>query len=161
LENRCFSEVKREDKFTILFEKEYIDGEFYKYGDIIYASFENDKNLYEGFLYDDGNGKIYYDQNGNSLEGTFWKHHLQPTIEFSSTFTQKIPSNFEKVYSTLCCRLFCSEKTPVYAASDGYIIYVGYNYIGGKTVRIDHENGYNSEYCHLFPMLKILKLGNL
>jgi len=155
-----FSEVKKGDKFTILFEKEYIDGEFYKYGDIIYASFENDKNLYEGFLYDDGNGKIYYDQNGNSLEGTFLKAPLATYYRISSTFTSKRYHPILKRYIPhYAVDYSAPKKTPVYAASDGYIIYVGYNYIGGKTVRIDHENGYNSEYCHLFSYAKDIKVG--
>lgn len=155
-----FSEVKKGDKFTILFEKKYIDNEFYQYGDILYASFENNENLYEAFLYDDGNGKIYYDQNGNSLEGRFLKSPLATYYRISSTFTSKRYHPILKRYIPhYAVDYSAPKKTPVYAASDGYIIFVGYNYIGGKTIKIDHENGYQSEYCHLHSYSKNVKVG--
>ncbi len=154
------SEVKKHDRYTILIEKKYINGKFYQYGDIIYASYENDKNLFEAFLYNDGKQISYFDQNGISMEGNMLKAPLETYSRISSYFTSKRYHPILKKYLPhYAVDYVAPRKTPIFAASDGYIIYLGYNYIGGNTIRIDHENGYSTEYCHLHSYKKGLKIG--
>jgi Csd3 second domain len=57
------------DRFDLLIEKRYLDGQFTGYGKIQAASFTHNGTCFKAFLHKDSNGvSRYYDENGTSLQ---------------------------------------------------------------------------------------------
>jgi len=156
----AYSDVQNGDRFTILIEKIFIDEKFFEYGKILYASFENKENMFEAFYYGNDSIKDYYDENGNSLSGTIMKAPLAFYTRISSTFSAK---RFHPILKMNMPHEAIDYSAPrgtlIYAAGDGYVIQKGYNSVGGRTVKIKHENGYITEYCHLYKYASNLKIG--
>ena len=97
------------------------------------------------FLYEDR----YYDINGKEIEGFFLSRPCRYT-RISSRFTYKRWHPILKRYRAhLGIDYAAPVGTPVRAAANGKVIYVGRKGGYGKTVIIRHENGYKTLYAHL------------
>ncbi|MDD3803671.1 MAG: peptidoglycan DD-metalloendopeptidase family protein [bacterium] len=156
----AYSEIQNGDRYTILVEKIFMDDKFYSYGKILYASFENRENLFEAFYYGNDSTGGYFDENGNSLSGTIMKAPLASYTRVSSKFTTKRFHPIMKKYLPHEAVDYSAPKgTVVFAAGDGIVIQKGFNAIGGRTIKIKHENGYVTEYCHLNKYAPSVKEG--
>ncbi|HAV92007.1 TPA: hypothetical protein DCW38_02360 [candidate division WOR-3 bacterium] len=156
----AYTDVQNNDRYTILIEKIFIDDKFFGYGKILYASFENKENMFEAFYYGNDSISGYYDDVGNSLSGTIMKAPLAFYTRISSKFTTKrFHPILKKNMAHEAIDYSAPRGTLVYAAGDGYIIQKGYNAMGGRTIKIRHENGYVTEYCHLYKYAPNAKVG--
>ena len=69
-----FSDLRKNDRFRLVFEEMYKDGEFVKYGKILAAQFINRENPFLAFYFECGNGEAgYYDEEGKSVAREFLK----------------------------------------------------------------------------------------
>lgn len=156
----AYSDVQKGDKIVLLIEKVFINDQFFEYGKILYASFENKENLYEAFYYKDDKVEGHFDENGVSLEGTIMKAPLSHFTRISSKYTSRRFHPILKRYLPHNAIDYSAPRgTPVYAAGDGYILQKVYDLEGGKTIKISHENGYQTEYCHLYKYASSIKVG--
>ena len=77
-------EIRSGDTFNVVFEEQYIDGEFVGYGDIVAAEFTNQGEHFSAILHEDG---TYYTPEGRSMRKSF----LRAPVNFryvSSNFTK-------------------------------------------------------------------------
>jgi len=66
-------DVHTGDRFSIIFEEYYLDGEKISYGDILAAEFINQGNLYRAVRYTDNNGHAdYYTPDGTNMRKAFF-----------------------------------------------------------------------------------------
>jgi murein DD-endopeptidase MepM/ murein hydrolase activator NlpD len=77
-------EIREGDSFNVIFEKQYIDGEFIGFGDIVAAEFKNQGEVFQAVKYDDGN---FYTPDGKSMRKSF----LRAPVSF-----KYISSSFKK-----------------------------------------------------------------
>ena len=84
-----YTDLRRGDIFNMVFEKNFFQGEFVKYGKILGAKFLCQNNPHIGIWFEDpeGNGD-YYDPEGNSLRKAFLKSPLKYT-RISSGFSHR------------------------------------------------------------------------
>ncbi len=152
----CNKDLRSGDRFEILIEKIYVNNEFYKYGRILYASYENKSRFYEAFFYNDN----YYDREGLSLQGSIMRAPIAYYTRISSGYTQRrFHPVLKKYMPHLAIDYAAPRGTPVFAAGDGKIIRKFYDRYGGKTVFIEHANGYITEYMHLLSYTNKVKIG--
>jgi murein DD-endopeptidase MepM/ murein hydrolase activator NlpD len=79
-------DIRRGDEFSVLFEEQYVDGEFIGYGRILAAEFVNQSTRYRAVYYQDTSGRDdYFSSSGESMRKAF----LRAPVEFS-----RISSNF-------------------------------------------------------------------
>ncbi|MEW9797126.1 OapA family protein [Alteromonas sp. CYL-A6] len=138
-------EIRRGDTFNVIFEEQYIDGEFVGYGDIVAAEFVNQGEQFRAIRHEDGR---YYTPEGRSMRKSF----LRAPINFkyvSSNFTK---SRFHPVQKRWKAHrgtdYVAAVGTPVMAAGDGRVIKSAYDKYNGHHVFIQHGERYTTKYLH-------------
>ena len=153
-------EIRSGDRFTVIFEEDYLDGEKLRDGPILAAEFVNQGRTYQALRYVDDTGRSdYYTPEGRSMRKAF----LRAPVDFrriSSRFTK------ERWHPVLGKKrphrgvdYAAKTGTPIKAAGDGKIIFRGVKGGYGKTVIVQHGQTYTTLYAHLSRYNKKAKKG--
>ena len=155
------SETQPGDRFSLVFEKYFKDGEFVGYGRILVASYEQAKKSWEGFYYSSENtAPGHFDQEGEELGTSFLRSPI-PFGRVTSRFSYRRRHPILKVVRPhLGVDLAAPIGTPVMAASDGKIVFRGWEGGYGNHVVIKHANSYKTYYGHLSKFRKGQKVGS-
>ncbi len=144
-------DIRKGDRFTVIYEQRFKDGVKIKDGNILAAEFVNQGNVHRALRYvDPVEGRVgYYSPDGHSLRKAF----LRSPVNFS-----RISSGFTlKRYHPILHK-FRSHKgvdyaarrgTPVRASGDGKVIFKGRKGGYGKTIILKHGSRYTTLYAHL------------
>ncbi len=156
------TETRKGDRFSVLYEKYYKAGSFIGYGRILIARYEQASGeVMEGFRYGDdhGVGGSFYDRSGEDLGSAFIRSPV-PVGRISSRFTlrRKHPI-LGVVRPHLGVDLAAPIGTPIMAAADGKVLFVGRKGGFGKQVILKHNNGYRTYYGHLSRFKVGMKKG--
>ena len=157
-----FSDPRQGDTFAIVFEKLYDDNEFVKYGKILAARYKTSSSEYKALLFPaDNEHEAYYDEEGRAVQKMFLKAPLNYT-RISSRFSLRRYHPILHIYRRHPAVDYAAPTgTPVYAAASGRIEYAkrcgGY----GKSVCIQHGNGYKTYYGHLSRYGPNIKKGKM
>ena len=152
-------DVHTGDRFSIIFEEYYLDGEKISYGDILAAEFINQGNLYRAVRYTDNNGHAdYYTPDGTNMRKAFLRNPVDAS---------RITSGFGKRYHPILNRMrdhngvdyAAPTGTPVKSTGDGKIIHMGRKGGYGNTVIVQHGGKYQTLYAHLSGFAKGLYKG--
>ena len=146
-------EIRQGDSFNVVFEKEYIDGEFVGFGDIVAAEFVNQGETFTAIRHTDGN---YYTPEGRSMRKSF----LRAPVNFkyiSSSFKKRRFHPVQKRWKAHRGVDYAANRgTPVMAAGDGKVIKAAYDKYNGHHVFIQHGEKYTTKYLH-FTKRKVKK----
>lgn len=139
------------DKFRVLVERHTREGKLSGYGAILAAEFVNDGRRLRAIRFTpDGGTPAYYDENGRSLKRFFLKSPLkfEPRItsRFSSSRMHPI-LGYARAHNGV--DYFAPAGAPVGSVAPGVVTLAGWTSGGGRTVRVRHPNGYETEYLHL------------
>ncbi len=138
-------ELRQGDNFNVIFEEQYIDGDFVGYGDIVAAEFTNQGETFTAIRYDDGN---YYTPEGRSMRKSF----LRAPVNFkyiSSSFKKNRFHPVQKRWKAHPGVDYAANRgTPVIAAGDGKVIRARYDKYNGHHVFIQHGEKYVTKYLH-------------
>ena len=129
------------------------------YGDIEYANLIlQNKNL-EYFVFKNSEGFAdYFNKEGKNVKKSLMKTPLDGARISSSFGIRKHPiSGYNKKHKGV--DFAAPKNTPVYAAGNGVIEYVGRNGGFGKYIRIRHNNTYKTAYAHLNGYKKGISKG--
>ena len=153
-------DIRAGDSFKVYFEKRYRDGEFFGYGRILAAEFINQGDPYQGFRFEDEDGRAgFYTADGQNLRKAF----LKAPLDF-----RRISSGYShsRLHPVLGIRrphhgvdYAAPVGTPVKASADGVITRVSRNREAGNFINIRHPNGYVSGYLHLSRYGRGIKTG--
>ncbi len=156
------TETRQGDRFSLLFEKYYKGGKFIGYGRILIARYEQaDGEILEGVRYGDKNGAggSFYDRSGKNLGSAFIRSPV-PVGRVSSNFTMRRKHPVLGVVRPhLGVDLAAPVGTPIMAAADGKVSFVGAKGGFGKQIVLRHRNGYRTYYGHLSRFKSGLKQG--
>jgi murein DD-endopeptidase MepM/ murein hydrolase activator NlpD len=145
------SELQPGDSFRLVVERQTREGTFVGYGAILAAEFVASGRPLRAFRYATAGARAaYYDDEGRSLKRFFLKSPLK--------FEPRITSRFSRLrrhpilgYNRAHNGVDYSAPTgaPVVSVAPGTVTLAGWTSGGGRTVRVRHSNGYESEYLHL------------
>lgn len=156
-----YLDLRAGDTFALIFEKNYLQGEFVGYGDILAAQIINQGKKYQAYRFrHPKTGKVdYYDAQGRSLRKTF----LRSPIKYSRITSRFSFSRFHpihKIYRPHYGIDYAAPVgTPVQATADGVVTFAGWNGASGRMIRLRHKNGYESLYLHLRNFAPGIKIG--
>ena len=154
-------DVRKGDKFSVIFEADYSQGEKISSGDIIFAEFinKNSKYIAQRF-YDEDQGKQYFNQNGDNVKKAF----LRAPLDFAYISSHFNPNRMHPILHKIKAHngvdYAAKRNTPVMASGDGVISYVGYKSGYGRTVEVKHGGNIKTLYAHLERFNSKTKDGN-
>lgn len=136
------------DTFQVVYEELWRDGQRVGTGDVIGATFTNRGKRFQAFGYAP-EGKIeYFDETGRPLK----KVLMRIPIEFarlSSTFGMRKHPVLGRMRAHKGVDYAARTGTPIMAAGDGRVAFVGWKNGYGRAVIIDHGQGRSTLYGHM------------
>jgi murein DD-endopeptidase MepM/ murein hydrolase activator NlpD len=152
------------DHWKVLIEKQYLGGQFYKYGRVLGAEYGGKVGTYRAFYWAgkdaprDRPGK-YYDAQGQALSKSMLKTPLR-FVRISSKFDRK---RFHPILHVERAHLGIDYAapvgTPVWASASGRVVEAGPKHGSGNTIIIAHANGLATRYYHLSKFARGLHAG--
>uniref|UniRef100_A0A486XPL0 Peptidase, M23/M37 family n=1 Tax=Rheinheimera sp. BAL341 TaxID=1708203 RepID=A0A486XPL0_9GAMM len=143
-------DIRAGDNFSVLYETQYVDGEFISNGNIVAAQFSNQGHLYQAVRHTDGN---YYKPDGASMRQAF----LRAPVSFQYVSSNFNPRRLHPVLKTVRPHngvdYAAPVGTPIMAAGDGRVVASAYNNLNGHYVFIQHANNIVTKYLHLSKRL--------
>jgi murein DD-endopeptidase MepM/ murein hydrolase activator NlpD len=153
-------DIRRGDRFGIVYEELYRDDVKIRNGRILAAKFINNGKTYHAVHYTDPKGDSdYFSPDGKSMRKAF----LRSPVEFSrisSRFTNKRwHPVLSKWRSHKGVDYAARRGTPVRAAGDGKVIHVGTKGGYGRLIVIRHGGRYTTAYAHLNGYARGIRSG--
>lgn len=143
-------DIRSGDRFTVLYEESYVNGEKWKDNHITAVEFLNRKKTYRLARYTDAAGKTdYYMENGRRVRKPFLRNPLEFKRVSSHFSARRMHPVLHKVRAHRGVDYAAKRGTPVRATGDGKIIHRARKGGYGKTVIIRHDRGYSTLYAHL------------
>jgi murein DD-endopeptidase MepM/ murein hydrolase activator NlpD len=154
-------DIRKGDEFTVLYDDQYIDGEFIGHGDILAAEFVNNGRRYQAVRYTDSGGKTdYYSMDGKSMRKAFLRTPVE-IARISSRFNLKRKHPIlNKIRAHKGVDYAAPRGTPIRATGNGKIVHRGKKGGYGKTVVLQHGTKYSTLYAHLSNYRKGQKTGS-
>jgi murein DD-endopeptidase MepM/ murein hydrolase activator NlpD len=155
------SDLKRGDKFNVVYETFWQDGEFVKAGRILAGEFTNRGTTYQSVWFEDPASKQgggYYSFDGKSLKRGFLKSPLEFS-RISSGFSMRVHpiSGAWKAHKGI--DFAAPTGTPIRAAGDGVVDFAGTQNGYGNVVVLKHWNNYSTAYAHMSRFATNLRKG--
>jgi murein DD-endopeptidase MepM/ murein hydrolase activator NlpD len=136
------------DRFHVVYEQTFLEGEPYRQGHILAATFVNRGKTYSAYRFNHNGREEYFDANGRPLK----KVLMRIPIEFarlSSTFGMRRHPVLGRMRAHKGVDYAARTGTPIMAAGDGRIEFAGWKSGYGKTVIINHGQGRTTLYGHM------------
>jgi len=143
------TDLRRGDEFSVVYETLYDRGMPAGVGRVLAAEFVNQGTKYAVVLYQDADGTdAYYTPDGRGLNQAYLRYPLEFS-RISSNFGRRLHPIHQKWRSHNGVDFAAATGTPVKAASDGVVDYVGSQNGYGRIVVLKHRDRYSTAYAHL------------
>jgi len=144
------SDVKRGDRFNVVYETFWLDGDLVKTGRILAGEFVNRGTSYQSVWYEDPVSKQggYYSLDGKSLKKAFLKSPLQYS-RVSSGFSMRKHPISGKFKAHKGVDFAAATGTPIRAVADATVDFAGNGNGYGNMVVLKHWSNYSTAYAHM------------
>ena len=154
-------DVRKGDKFSVIYETDFSEGEKISSGDIVFAEFTNrEKKYIAQRFFDDVQGKQYFNENGENVKKAF----LRAPLDFAYISSHFNPNRMHPILHKIKAHngvdYAARRNTPVKASGDGVISFIGRQSGYGRTVEIKHGGNIKTLYAHLERFNTKLKVGS-
>lgn len=155
-------DLRRGDRFTVVFEEKFWRGEKIEDGDILAAEFVNQGQLYRAVASKDEDGAVrYYTPAGHSMQRQF----LKTPVQFSRISSRYTKGRYHPILKRWRAHkgvdYAASTGTPVRATAAGRILERQRKGGYGRTVVIRHGGKYSTLYAHLSRYQRGQRPGSL
>jgi len=153
-------DIQAEDRFTVVYEEVSQDGALLRTGNILAAKFVNEGREYRAVRYVDEQGRAeYFTPDGRSLRKSF----IRTPVQFSRISSRFNPSRRHPVLNTIRAHrgvdYAAPVGTPVRAAGEGRVRFVGRQGGFGNVIELEHGSGVVTVYGHLSRFASRLHRG--
>ena len=143
-------DLRKGDKFSVIYEMTYSNGQPVRTGNILAAEFTNQGHEYRALYYETGNNHgDYFSPDGKSVRKAF----LRSPIEFSRISSGFSLSRLHPVLNTWRSHKGTDYAAPtgtkVKATADGVVTFVGNQGGYGNVIMLSHQGIYGTVYGHL------------
>lgn len=156
-----FFGIQKGDEFRVIYAQEFVEDKALNDYRIIAASFRASDSTFYAIPFTQDGEELFYNTDGNSLEGAFLKAPLdfyRITSKFSNSRMHPVLKRRRAHHGV---DYAAPTGTPVYAIGSGKVIEKGYQPRGGGNyVKIRHNSTYTTTYMHLSRFAKGLKVGD-
>ena len=154
-------DIRVGDRFTVIFDELYKNGEKLRAGSILAAEFVNQGKALRAVRYTDPQGHAgYYAPEGQSLRKSFIRTPLD-VFRVSSNFSRgRYHPVLNKIRAHLGTDYAAATGTPIKATGDGRVVFIGNKGGYGKAVVIRHGSSYETLYAHMSRFRSGLGFGS-
>jgi len=142
-------DLRTGDRFQVVYEELWRDGERLRSGDVVAASFLNRGKEFTALRFELNGKAEYFDITGRPLKKGF----MRMPIEFARISSRFNPNRRHPVLGTIRAHrgvdYAARTGTPIMAAGEGRISFAGWQNGYGRTIVIDHGRGYTTLYAHM------------
>jgi len=146
-------DIRRGDRFALVYEEIYRDGQFLRQASILGARFINQGDSFEAVRFDPGSGPDYYDPEGRPMRKQFLRAPINFTRVSSNFNPRRLHPVTRRVRPHNGTDYAAPTGTPVWAAGDGTVIEAGYTRANGNYIFLKHGNHIVTRYLHLSKKL--------
>lgn len=157
------SDLQPGDGFRVVVEKSVReDGQFVGYGPVQAAEFVNAGRALQAMRFTLADGKAsYFDAEGRSLRRFFLKSPLRFEPRITSRFSRsRLHPVLKYARAHNGVDYGAPSGAPVVSVAAGVVSFAGWTSGGGRTVRVRHTSGYESEYLHLSAIAGGVRVGS-
>lgn len=153
-------DLRRGDRFSVVYEMRRIDGEATGAGRIVAAEFVNKGVLYRAFLWRAPDGtESYYGEDGKSLKKAFLRSPVAFTRVTSGFSLARFHPFLQAWRAHKGVDFAAPSGTPVLAAGAGKVAFAGKQGGYGNVVMLQHGGAYSTVYAHLSRFAPGMKAG--
>jgi len=153
-------DIRHGDRFVVIYEEIWQDGEFLRDGKIQAAEFINNGDSYRALRYVDSSGKAdYYTPDGHSVRKAF----IRAPVDFSRVSSRFNPRRRHPILNVVRAHKGVDYAAPsgtrVKAAGDGKVIHRGKKGGYGNAIILQHGGNITTLYGHLSRFARQARVG--
>lgn len=150
-------DLRKQDRFALIYEENFLDDELIGEGNILAAQFINRGQVFSAIRHTDGN---YYSPKGYSMRKAF----LRSPVDFFRISSKYNPNRKHPVLKTVRPHrgvdYAAATGTPIKASGDGKVIWRGTKGGYGRTIILKHAGIYTTLYAHMSKYSRKVKKGS-
>lgn len=151
---------KKHDSLKILYEEKYHKGKKVETGQLLAFEIKNPKNTVQLVRFTDKRGNSgFFTPDGLGLEKPFLRNPVQAS-RISSRYGKRYHPLFHTMKHHCGVDFAAPYGTPIKAAGDAKVIFMGHKPGYGKVVELRHSSKYTTVYAHMSGFFKGLSLGS-
>ncbi|GAB2499064.1 M23 family metallopeptidase [Pseudoxanthomonas sangjuensis] len=147
-------DVAASDRFSVVVEQTWREGELIKSGPVLAATFTTGGKLHSGFRFERNGKAEYFTAEGRPLKKSFIRMPI-PYARLSSGFGARKHPVLGRIRMHKGVDYAARSGTPIMAAGDARVKFVGRQNGYGNVVILDHGRGYTTLYGHMSRFGKI------
>lgn len=152
--------IRRGDRFTVVYESFHKNGERVATGNIVAAEFINQGQVHRAVRYTNPEGETeYFAPDGTSMRKAF----LRTPVEFtriSSRYGARRHPISNRIRNHDGVDYAARRGTPIQSTGDGRIVFQGRNGGYGNMIVISHAGRYSTAYAHMSRFASSLRVGS-
>jgi murein DD-endopeptidase MepM/ murein hydrolase activator NlpD len=155
------SDLKKGDRFNVVYETFWQDGEMVRAGRILAGEFTNRGVTYQSVWFEDPTTKQgggYYSFDGKALKKAFLKSPLEFS-RISSGFANRVHPISGEWKAHKGVDFAAAQGTPIRASGDGVVDFAGVQGGYGNLVVLKHWANYSTAYAHMSRFASGLRRG--
>jgi murein DD-endopeptidase MepM/ murein hydrolase activator NlpD len=141
-------DIRDGDRFMLVYEKIFRDGEFLRDGKILAATFINQGERFQAIWYENGEIADYFAPDGRNMRKEFLRAPLNFSYISSGFNPKRMHPILKRIRPHNGIDYYAPQGTPVYAAGAGTVIRSAYSPANGNHVFIQHSNSIVTKYLH-------------
>lgn len=141
-------DVGARDRFSVVVEEVWREGEKLRTGPVLAATFTVKGKVHSGFRFERNGKAEYFTGDGRPLKKSFIRMPIQ-YARLTSGFGSRRHPVLGKVRQHKGVDYAAGTGTPIMAAGDARVKFVGWKGGYGRVVELDHGRGYTTLYAHM------------
>ena len=141
-------DIRKGDRFMLVYEKIYREGEFLRDGNILAATFINQGEKFQAIYFKEGDVAGYFAPDGRNMRKAFLRAPLNFSYISSGFNPRRIHPVLKRIRAHNGIDYYAPRGTPVYSAGDGTVTRSAYSKTNGHHVFVKHANSIETKYLH-------------
>jgi len=141
-------DIRQGDRFMLVYEKLYREGEFLRDGNILAATFINQGERFQAIFFEEGEISDFFAPDGRNMRKAFLRAPLNFSYISSGFNRRRMHPVLKRIRPHNGIDYHAPRGTPVFAAGDGTVIRSDYSRANGHHVFIKHANSIQTKYLH-------------
>lgn len=154
-----FNYLKENDKFKLVYDKLYINGEAVGTGQLKAAYFEQNGKAYYAYYYNADGHEGFFDESGRPMKKAFLQSPVKYTRISSPFNLRRFHPVLKRVKAHLGTDYAAPYGTPIYAVANGTVTRSGFTKGNGNFVKIKHDKTYETQYLHMQKIASTARTG--